>query len=45
VVAKSPLPTIIIAPLPNDTTGFSVAISYNDADSNTPVVLSFNVSA
>lgn len=45
VVAKTPLPTIVIAALPNDTTGFSVAISYNDADSNTPVVLSFNVSA
>lgn len=42
-VAKTPPPQITVKALPNDPTGFSVAIAYNDAVSNSPVVLSFNV--
>jgi hypothetical protein len=44
-VAKTPAPQITVQQLPADLTGLAVTIAYNDADSNTPVVLSFNVSA
>jgi len=43
VVAQTPVPQVSVTPLAADTTGFSVQISYTDAASNTPVVLSFNL--
>jgi hypothetical protein len=42
-VAKSPPAQITVTPLSSDQTGFFVQINYNDAPSNQPVVLSFNV--
>lgn len=44
-VAASPPPVIAVAPLPADPTGLAVRIAYSDAATNTPVVLSFNLSS
>lgn len=43
VVAKAPPPQIAVAQLPVNAPGFSVQIAYEDAPSNTPIVLAFNV--
>jgi hypothetical protein len=43
-VAKTPPPQITVAQSPTDLTALAVTIAYNDAATNTPVVLSFNVS-
>lgn len=43
-VAANPAPVIDVQQLSADQTGFSVTIQYNDAATNSPVVLSFNVS-
>lgn len=43
-VAKTPPPQITVTQTPTDLTGLAVTIAYNDAASNQPVVLSFNVS-
>ena len=43
-VAKIPPPQITVAQLPADLIGILVTVAYNDAPSNTPTVLSFNVS-
>jgi len=42
-VAKTPTPKITVQQLATDLTGLTVTIAYNDAASNSPVVLSFNV--
>ena len=42
-VAQVPAPQITVTQLAADATGLSVSIAYNDAPSNTPTVLSFNV--
>lgn len=43
-VAKTPEPTIIVAPVPNSSGGgFSVSIAYVDAATGQPATLSFNV--
>lgn len=42
-VARTPLPEISLQQLPTELNGFSVTIRYNDADTNSPQVLSFNV--
>ncbi len=42
-VAKTPPPQISVSQLASNAAGFSVQIAYQDAASNTPVVLSFNV--
>ena len=44
-VAKVPAPEITVRQNPTDLTGLAVRIAYNDAATNTPTVLSFNVSA
>lgn len=43
-VAKVPAPQITVAQATTDLTALAVTIAYNDAASNLPVVLSFNVS-
>lgn len=43
-VAKLPPPVITVTQTPTDLTGLAVRIAYNDAATNAPVVLSFNVS-
>lgn len=42
-VAQLPAPVITVAATAPDPTGIAVSIQYNDAQTNTPVVLSFNV--
>ena len=42
-VARLPAPVISVKQLPTDPTAITVSIKYNDAASNQPVVLSFNV--
>ncbi|PKN07942.1 MAG: phage tail protein [Betaproteobacteria bacterium HGW-Betaproteobacteria-18] len=42
-VAQSPAPEITIKQLPTELSGFTVTIAYNDAVTNTPQILSFNV--
>lgn len=42
-VAKTPAPQITVQQLSTDLTGLSVTIAYNDALSQQPTVLSFNV--
>lgn len=44
VVAKSPPAQITVQQSANDFTAFTVTIAYNDATTNTPVVLAFSVS-
>jgi hypothetical protein len=44
-VATLPAPVITVTATPADPSAFAVSIAYNDADSNTPVILSFNVSS
>ena len=43
-VAKVPAPQIKVTQTSSDLTAFAVSIAYNDAQTNTPTVLSFNVS-
>lgn len=43
VVAKSPPPVVQVTQLESDFTAFNVSISYTDASSGEPVVLSFTV--
>jgi hypothetical protein len=43
-VAPTPAPLVVVTQTAADNTAFTVSISYNDADTNTPVTLSFNVS-
>ncbi len=43
-VAKLPPPTVTVTPLDSDPGAFTVAIAYNDADADQPVVLAFTVS-
>jgi hypothetical protein len=43
-VARTPPPQITVQQTPTDLTGLAVTIAYNDATTNTPTVLSFNVS-
>lgn len=43
-VAKTPPPQITVTQAPTDPSALAVTIAYNDAATNTPVVLSFNVS-
>ena len=43
-VAKNPAPQITVQQMTTDLTGLSVRIYYYDAGTNSPVVLSFNVS-
>ncbi len=43
-VAKVPAPQIKVTQTSSDLTAFAVSIQYNDAQTNTPTVLSFNVS-
>lgn len=43
-VAKTPPPQISVQQTPTDLTGLAVTIAYNDAATNAPTVLSFNVS-
>jgi hypothetical protein len=43
-VAQTPDPVIVVNQSAADNTAFTVSIAYNDADTNTPVTLSFNVS-
>jgi phage baseplate assembly protein W len=42
-VAQTPAPEITIKQLPTELSGFTVTIAYNDAVTNTPQILSFNV--
>jgi phage baseplate assembly protein W len=42
-VAPLPLPEITVAQLSTETSGFTVNIRYNDAQTKTPQILSFNV--
>jgi hypothetical protein len=43
-VSRTPPPQITVQQTPTDLTGLAVTIAYNDATTNTPIVLSFNVS-
>jgi len=43
-VSQVPPPVITVTQNPNDLTGFAVHIQYNDADTSSATVLSFNVS-
>lgn len=43
-VARVPAPQITVQQMATDLTGLAVRIAYNDAATNTPTVLSFNVS-
>lgn len=42
-VASTPAPVVVVTQTAADNTAFTVSISYYDADTSTPVTLSFNV--